>query len=146
MGSLLVKYLGLRLSMNRINDKDCTRLHHIIQRKLEGWSSKLLSLVGMLELTHNHHYYLYVLVIISQHSSKTNSQNWKMCANFIWRGKLHKVSWKTICKQKKAGGLRLRNTNDLSEKCNLKLFWKFLEDKSLWTKWMRGKKFERKFF
>lgn len=51
-GELSIKYLGLPLSMNQINDKDCARLYGILQNRLEGKSGKLLSIARRLKLTH----------------------------------------------------------------------------------------------
>lgn len=36
-GNLPIKYLGIPLSSNKRNEKDCFKLYDSIQSKLEGW-------------------------------------------------------------------------------------------------------------
>lgn len=144
-GNLPVKYLGLPLSINQINERDCSRLFDIIHGKLEGWSSKFLSLAGRMKLTHT----AITAVIIywtKAHNIPINviQKVEKMCSNFIWKGKHHKIAWDKVCKPKKFGGLGLRNIRDISEVCKFKLFWKFLDGKSLWARWMRDKYLKNK--
>lgn len=145
--NLPVKYLGLPLSANQVDDQDCTRLLDIIQARFEGWASKLLSFAGRIELTHTVITAI-IMYWIQAHNipAKAIHKIEKICANFIWNGKHHKIAWDKICKSKKAGGLGIRNINDLREVCNLKLFWRFINGNSLWAKWMKAKYLKNKNF
>lgn len=51
-GELPVKYLGVPLSSNKITDRECAKLIIKIRNKLQGWSSRLLSFAGRIELVH----------------------------------------------------------------------------------------------
>lgn len=92
-GQLPVEYLGLPFSTNQLADKDCSRLFIIIRDKFENWSSRLLSIAGRLELSH-----MVITAIIIYWIQTHNILELaihkieKMCANFIWKGKYHKVS------------------------------------------------------
>jgi hypothetical protein len=136
-GQLPVKYLGLPLSTNQLSAKDCSKLIDIIQNKIENWSSRLLSIAGRLELVHTVITAIIMFWIQTHNIPKSAiCKIERICANFLWKGKNHKISWDTVCKPKEAGGLGLRNINDLKEACSMKLFWKLIEGKSLWAKWM----------
>lgn len=49
---LSVKYLGVPLFANKIMDRECSELISKIRGKLQGWSSRLLSFAGRIELVH----------------------------------------------------------------------------------------------
>lgn len=99
---LPIKYLGLPFSCNQIKERDCAKLHDIIQSKIDNWSSKPLSTTGSVELIHT----VITAVVkywLQSHNIPTKAMEKikKLCANFIWNRKFHKISWKTITKQRK---------------------------------------------
>lgn len=120
---LPVTYLGLPLSNNQIKERDCAKLYQTIQNKINNWSSKMLSTAGRVELVHT----VITAVImywLQSHNipAKTLEKIEKLCANFIWNGKSHKISWNTITKTKETGGLGIRKFSDINEACKFKLF------------------------
>ena len=55
----------------------------------------------------------------------------RLCANFIWNGKQHKIAWDILCRPKMEGGVGLRNFYEIKTACGLKLLWHFINSKSL---------------
>lgn len=45
----------------------------------------------------------------------------KLCNDFFWKGKLHKISWDTLCKPKLEGGVGMRRFVDLNGTARIKL-------------------------
>jgi exonuclease III len=139
-GNLPVKYLGLPLSVNQLRDSDCSGLLDNIQERMEVWSCKLLSIAGRLELIKTVIYAIILYWLQTFHFPATSIKKIeKKCADFLWRGKYHKISWDKVCKPKEEVGFGIRNLKDLSSTCHLKLFWRFLSADSLWARWMQNK-------
>jgi hypothetical protein len=139
-GFLPIKYLGLPLSTNVIKDSDCSTLIDKIQNRMETWSCKLLSIAGRLELIKTVIYAIILYWIQSFQIPATSIKKLESrCADFLWKGKYHKISWENVCRPKNEGGLGIRNIKDLCTTCHLKLFWRFLNSDSLWARWMRSK-------
>lgn len=67
----------------------------------------------------------------------------RMCANFLWKGGIHAISWEELCRPKKERGVGLRALTVLRKKASYKLFWRFLFVKSLWADWVGGDTFLR---
>lgn len=63
----------------------------------------------------------------------------RCCADFFWKGKLHKVSWDILCKTKLEAGIGLQQFTDLNKTARIKLFWKLLASNFLCTRWMTAK-------
>jgi len=115
-GSLPVKYLGVPLSNNTITDAKCSKLVDATREKLQGRRSKLLSFAGRIEMVHTVitfkvRFWLQTFQIPYCSIAKINS----VCANFIWRGGMHKISYKLLCRPKKEGGVGLKNLYDLKK-------------------------------
>ncbi|KAI4324191.1 hypothetical protein L6164_023748 [Bauhinia variegata] len=64
---------------------------------------------------------------------------------FLWRhgleeGKIHYVSWNTICQPKQCGGLGIRGLHLMNVACFLKAGWRMKENTNeLWKQVIRGK-------
>lgn len=139
-GSLPVKYLGVPLSNNNITDVECGKLINEIRDKLQGWRSKLLSFAGRVELVHTVitskvRFWLQTFQIPDCSIAKINS----VCANFIWRGGIHKIKYSDLCRKKKEGGVGLKNLFELKKVYCLKQAWKVLTSNKLWATWMRAR-------
>lgn len=139
-GQLPVKYLGVPLSTNVITDRECGELVGKIRDKLNGWSSKLLSFAGRIELVHTVitakvRFWLQTFHIPDSSIEKIKSA----CANFIWRGGLHKVSYDILSRPKAEGGVGLINLKDLRKTYQIKHGWKILTSNTLWARWMRNR-------
>ena len=72
---------------------------------------------------------------------------------FLWSGGIEKaygakVSWVTVCKPKKEGGLGLKNLIYLNTVLNLKHIWSLfsIKDNSLWVEWILTYMLQRKSF
>ncbi|XP_020271599.1 uncharacterized protein LOC109846766 [Asparagus officinalis] len=62
-----------------------------------------------------------------------------MCSEFLWNQKIPLVSWKSICKDKKYGGLGVFSAKTWNCAAALKLLWIIhLKKDSLWIKWVHG--------
>ncbi|XP_020266263.1 uncharacterized protein LOC109841729 [Asparagus officinalis] len=139
-GSLPVKYLGLPLSFNYPNAKDFLPLIDKVRKKIEGWMTYSLSFAGRIELiksvlfsTIAYWYFVYKLPNSTVRSLES------IFANFLWKGKLHAINWKDICRPKQEGGFGLRKLNDLCHAAALKLIWRLLFTSTLWSNWMRAR-------
>jgi len=63
----------------------------------------------------------------------------KQLANFLWKGKMHAISWNELCRPKLEGGVGIRKIQDVNAAAGLKLIWKLLTSQSLWALWMKEK-------
>ena len=69
----------------------------------------------------------------------------KVQREFLWSGgslakKTHLVNWKTVCSEKKKGGLGLRRFSILNKALMCKWCWRFANERdSLWRKVIRSK-------
>ena len=65
----------------------------------------------------------------------------KSCSAFLWSGATMsshkaKISWESVCKPKREGGLGLRSLKEANNVCVLKLIWRIVSHgNSLWVKW-----------
>lgn len=93
-GMLPVKYLGVPLSSNKITDRECAILISSIWDRLQGWSSRLLSLASRIELVHTViHYKINFWLQIFQLPDASIQKIENVYANFLWKGGLHKIKF-----------------------------------------------------
>lgn len=134
---LPIIYLGIPLSGSSLKFSDYNRLLDKIKKKLNGWSGRLLSLNGGLELIKTVVYPMTSFWIqVWQMTVDIIKKIGTIRANFLRAGKQHKINWDSVCKPKHEGGLGLRKIHDMQVVTSIKLLWKLLENKSLWTKWI----------
>lgn len=60
-------------------------------------------------------------------------------ASFIWKSKAHKMNQDDVYKTKNEGGFGIRRIDDIIKAMAVKLVWKFIQNKTVWAKWMRKK-------
>ncbi|XP_020243282.1 uncharacterized protein LOC109821509 [Asparagus officinalis] len=60
-------------------------------------------------------------------------------ANFLWKGSIHAINWKEVCRPKSEGGFGLRKLEDLCSAAALKMLWRILNNSSLWSNWMNAR-------
>lgn len=115
-----------------------------IQGKLVGWKGKLLSTGAKVTLIKNvlQAMPLYYLALIDPPKVMLKSLD-KMFANFFRNNndgsdRIHWIRWTKICLPCE-GGLGLRNVQDVSNAFVIKLWWRFRENKSIWTSYMHTK-------
>jgi hypothetical protein len=139
-GSLPIRYLGLSLSVHYPKSSHYAALMDSIRRRIDGWIVHSLNFAGRVELIRS--------VILSSISYGYFTYNLprsiikeieRLCANFLWKGKLHNISWAKLCTPKKEGGLGIKSIPELCEAAGLKRLWRFLTTKSMWGRWMKHK-------
>ena len=143
LGTLPVRYLGVRLVTRRFIDKDCSPLVDRIIAMINHWSVKFLSYTGRFQLIQTVLYSVYNYwcrhFLLSQSVLKRVN---KLCSQFFWKGnsgsaKGARVSWKFICHSKAEGGLGFKDTLSWNQACNIQHIWEmFTKAGSLWIAWI----------
>ncbi|XP_059301838.1 uncharacterized protein LOC132053750 [Lycium ferocissimum] len=145
IGTFPVKYLGLPLSPKKWNKLDCHQLVLKITKKIRAVLARHLSYAGKLQvitsILFSLHNFWGAVFILPQSVLKNVD---KKCRDFLWGNnekdkKMALVSWETVCKPKKEGGLNIKS----SKKWNLafvgKVIWLLVNNKELlWVKWIYG--------
>lgn len=119
---------------------------------MNTWTSRFLSYAGRLQLIK-----AVIMSIVNFWSaafrlpSKCMKEVEQLCAAFLWTGPVlrptgAKVAWSEVCKQKEEGGLGIRALKEVNLVCGLKLVWRLLMGKSLWSKWMKSNLMKKKSF
>ncbi|KAG7552028.1 Reverse transcriptase domain [Arabidopsis thaliana x Arabidopsis arenosa] len=142
----LGRYLGMPILQKRINKETFGIILERMSSKLAGWKGRMLSLAGRITLIKS------VLSSIPVHSmstiklpASTLSKLDKISRDFLWgssaeKRKIHLVSWKTVCRPKRDGGLGIRTACDMNKALLAKLGWRLLHDQSgLWAGVLRSK-------
>lgn len=57
----------------------------------------------------------------------------RLCANFFWAGKHHKISWSKPRRAKKENGIGLKSFNELKTTACLKLIWQLHFKDNMWS-------------
>ncbi|KAJ6800182.1 uncharacterized protein M6B38_204855 [Iris pallida] len=143
-GELPVKYLGVPLTVNYAREQDCHSLVDFAQRRVEGWQAAGLSYGGRIELVRS------VIAGITmfwfqsiQIPSATIRKVEAICADFIWRGGMHVISWDLLCRPREEGGVGLRPLHTVRKAACVKMAWRFIKGGSLWTDWMANRYLRR---
>lgn len=116
--ALPMRYLGLPLFAGRLTKAHCQPLINKFAKKLDSWNTRLLSMAGRIELVIStlsscSIFWTAVFPLPATDSEEID----KMCRKFI-RGdtldskKPHLISWDTICKPQKEGGLGIRSSKE----------------------------------
>lgn len=137
---LHVSYLGGPLTSYYLHVSYCTLMLNEISSRLEGWDSSLLSSMGKVEFIQRTITLIIMYRILIYHipTIVLNTVD-KMCADFFWHGKLHKISWDMLCRPKKERGVGLRKFSDLNTPARIKLVWNLITNDCLWSRWMKAK-------
>jgi len=62
----------------------------------------------------------------------------RMCANFVWKGRLHAWKWESLCRPIPEGGMWLTKTQDINQTSAIKRLWNCWTSGSIWAEWMRA--------
>ncbi|OMO59932.1 reverse transcriptase [Corchorus capsularis] len=140
------KYLGVPLIHGRVVKGTFRELVDKVTARVSGWKAKTLSLAGRATLIGP------VSSSIPTYSMLTNRLPTcildaldKVNRRFLWGGSenkrhMHLVSWDTVCKPKRLGGLGLRNMEIHNRVLMQKTAWRFLSNPdSLWVKFLKAK-------
>lgn len=136
----LGNYLGMPLLHSRVRKATYHGILEKVERKLNGWSAKHLSLAGRVTLTQT---VLQALPIFSMQTTRLPTaiinKLEQQCRRFIWSGnseaqKIHLVNWAEVCRPKLSGGLGLKNLTIMNEALLMKLGWGLLvNNNSYWA-------------
>ncbi|KAJ6822155.1 uncharacterized protein M6B38_389700 [Iris pallida] len=140
IGELPVNYLGVPLSVNYAREHDCHSLVEFTQKRVEGWQAAGLSFGGRIELIRS------VISGITMFWSQsiqiptaTIRKVEVLCADFLWRGGMHAISWDQLCRPMEEGGVGLRPLRAIREAAGIKMAWRFVQGGSLWAEWMASR-------
>ncbi|XP_020272679.1 uncharacterized protein LOC109847855 [Asparagus officinalis] len=141
VGSLPFSYLGLPLKFGSLSKRDWQPLLDSFSKKLSLWKSRSLSLGGRLTLLNS-----VPSSIPLCYSSFFKLPRWlikaidKIRRNFLWNDNHQSsivrnlVSWDTVCRQKKDGGLGVIQLESFNIALLSKWIWKFFDRESLVSK------------
>lgn len=153
LGTFPTRYLGLPLNPSRISMTTLQPFLERITSKLNSWAVKTLSFAGKITLVTSGVYGMVnfwssVFSLPKSFYQKVDS----MCSGFLWKNSTSsaagaRVSWESICKPKKEGGLGIRRLDEFQKVFELKRVWNFFsESGSLWVAWLHSKVFGRQSF
>ncbi|KAH7855512.1 hypothetical protein Vadar_025710 [Vaccinium darrowii] len=139
-------YLGCPIHHSRPNRHSFQFLIDKVRAKLASWKSKCLSFAGRVTLVKSVNeaipaYVMQCNLLPTSVAKSLDKLNW----DFIWdstvdKKKTHAVKWSNVTKDKRLGGLGLRDAVNSNFVSMAKLNWRFLkEDDSLWARVLRGK-------
>ena len=146
IGSLPSSYLGLPLGANHKALGVWDTMEDRFRKRLASWKSQYISKGGRLTLIQSTLSSLPIYCLsLFRLSVSICSRLEKIQREFMWSGgslvkKTHLVNWKTVCTEKKKGGLGLRRFSILNKALLCKWCWRFANERdSLWRKVIRCK-------
>lgn len=148
IGTFPTRYLGLPLNPSRISYATLQPFLERITSKMHSWTAKSLSYAGKIQLVASVVYGMVnfwssVFALPKRFYEKVDS----LCSAFLWNNSTTsaagaRVSWASICKPKKEGGLGLRRLEEFQKVFDLKRVWNFFSDAgSLWVAWLKANVF-----
>jgi hypothetical protein len=139
LGEIPFNYLGLPVGANPRRFSTWDPLISYLKRRLSSWGKKHISLGGRIVLINS---VLNAIPIFYMSYLKMPVQVIKAVTRiqrvFLWGGvkgvrKLSWISWKMVCREKKDGGLGVRDIKVVNMSLLSKWRWKFLQnDSALW--------------
>lgn len=142
----LGNYLGIPLLHKKCNRSYFQFIIDKIQKRLSGWKTNLLSMIGRATLIQS------VTSALPSYAMQTMDVPISICKdmdrlnrNFLWGDsesskKIHLVNWDIVCNNKKVGGLGLRKAKAQNLALMPKMGWKILSNEEcLWAKVVKGK-------
>ncbi|KAJ6809410.1 uncharacterized protein M6B38_160565 [Iris pallida] len=131
-GELPVKYLGVPLTVNYAREQDCHSFVDFAQRRVEGWQAAGQSFDGRIELVRSviagiTMFWLQSIQIPTATIRKVEA----ICADFIWRGGMHAISWDQLCRPREEGGVGLRPLHAVMKAACVKMAWRFIKGVAL---------------
>ncbi|XP_031100721.1 uncharacterized protein LOC116004702 [Ipomoea triloba] len=137
------RYLGVNLFHGRNRLIYYQSLLEKVDGKLQSWTRRLLSPGGRLTLIKHVlsmiPIYTMATIALPRQIVKTLESKF---ANFLWgtsegRPKRHWASWKKLCLPQKEGGLGVRCFSSLQHTFTAKLYFNFMQGRSLWSTFMQ---------
>ncbi|KAK4282634.1 hypothetical protein QN277_013989 [Acacia crassicarpa] len=142
----LGRYLGAYMAKGKGKGKNSQSLLDKMQSKLSGWKKLTLSLAGRLNLVQS--VTNQMAVYSMQHVAipvGVHKQMVEMQRDFVWgreegKRKISAVSWELLCREKKNGGLGLRNLEFMNEALLGRVAWNMIaKPNNLCSKVLSGK-------
>lgn len=138
-------YLGCPLFVGRKKKEYFSHILDKIERRINTWSSHLLSFGGKIVLIKAvlESISVYTMAALVPPISVMHDIE-KIFSNFLWGGeenkrKYHWFSWDNMCYPKSEGGLGFRKISDMCRSLSCKLWWNFRTKISLWSRFLKGK-------
>ncbi|XP_020696805.1 uncharacterized protein LOC110109919 [Dendrobium catenatum] len=141
-----MKYLGVKISLSRLNMADFQELMSNVMDRLNSWGKKSLSMGGKLTLIESS---LFTMPNFSiTHSlvpKRILHELEKLCGSFIWHKNhgtngMHYIAWGEICKPRSMGGLGLHSPLLGIGSLRSKLAWNYIQKpNSLFHQTMKAK-------
>ena len=124
---------------------DCEQIADKMTWRIRAWSAKNPSYAARLQLINSvlmgiFTYWCQMFILPRRVIKTVNS----ICRSFLWFGvhdsqKPRHVSWATVCKLKKAGGLGIRNLQAWNIAAIEKIAWHISHlRESVWVRWVHG--------
>lgn len=146
IASELGKYLGVHLVHGRHGKKHYRELLEKVHKRLSEWKMNSLSLAGRVTLAASTIASLPIYAMQTSQLPKAILHDIdKNIRRSVWgssdiRRKVHLVSWSTICRPKKYGGLGLRPAAKMNQALLIKLAWRLVtEPSALWSRLLKEK-------
>ena len=135
IGSLSSSYLGLPLGANHKALGVWDTVEDRFRKRLASWKSQFISKGGRLTLIQStlSSLPIYCLSLFKMPVSICKRLE-KIQREFLWSGgslkkKIHLINWKTVCTEKKKGGLGLRRFSTLNKALLCKWCWRFANER-----------------
>lgn len=116
-----------------------------VRERISGWANRLLSFGGKLILIRHvlSALPLHLFHVLRPPSTVIQSLE-RLFTRFLWgdsdgRRRIHWCRWPAVCFPVDEGGLGIRSFDDMAEAFEIKLWWRFRQQSSLWASFMKSK-------
>ncbi|KAH9750080.1 zf-RVT domain-containing protein [Citrus sinensis] len=116
-----------------------------VREMISGWANRLLTFGGKLILIRHVLSALPLHLFHVLHPPSTVIQSLeRLFTRFLWsdsegRRRIHWCRWPAVCFPVDEGGLDIRSFDDMAEAFEIKLWWRFRQQSSLWASFMKSK-------
>ncbi|KAJ8423642.1 hypothetical protein Cgig2_006673 [Carnegiea gigantea] len=140
-----LRYLGVPITASRLTKLECRPLIEKKTAKINLWSTRNISFAGRAVLMNTvifgmFNYWASIFILPSEVLEKIT----QISRNYMWSGtadfkRAPHISWQTVCKPKKYGGLGITDFYAWNKATIVKLIWVVVTKKDiLWVKWIHG--------
>ncbi|KAK6160826.1 hypothetical protein DH2020_004207 [Rehmannia glutinosa] len=139
-GNLPVRYLGVPLAAQKLNNVHYAPLYDRIAAYINKWTANSLTYAGRLLLIKSvlQGVECFLLQIFPLPKIVVK-RIYRLCRTFLWGKKRPPISWHKICMPSDEGGLGIRNVYAWNKALLSKNLWNFhLKTDSLWVKWVHA--------
>lgn len=145
IGLFPIKYLGVPVSPSRFHVIDWVPLQEKNGKKLGVWKGSSMSIAGRTTLINSSLSSTFIShMSIYLFPQTTVEALEKQRRSFFWQGggqkrKYHLVKWEVICKNKKKGGLGIKNIRKMNISLLCKWWWKLKNEDGIWQDLIKAK-------